>query len=197
MRGATFIAVLAMLCVVGCSIERAGGLIVDTGVRSGRSDAGHLALDSGGLSRDSGGAMPEPDAGRPEPDAGCRARGGVCEPGATSSTTEACGNCGTRTVDLTCNALCLWEARPKSCMGEGECAPGSSGSYDDPMCTDCVRRVETRCDASCRWIATSSPSCSDSATCDAGDFNFCVGSRGAGLECCPNGEIRLIGTCGL
>ncbi|MBR2865600.1 MAG: hypothetical protein IKC13_04945 [Elusimicrobiaceae bacterium] len=66
-----------------------------------------------------------------------------------ADTTEACGNCGTRSVTYSCNvATGQWKANYGTCSGEGVCAPGAiSTSYN---CSGNGSKSRT-CSSSCTW----------------------------------------------
>ncbi len=89
---------------------------------------------------------------------------GGCVPGTTS--TESCGNCGTRTI--VCNKFCGWQAG--ACQNEppNSCVP-TAHDYTAAGCVDEGTFRERECTNACTWT-------SYALTCDALDFELVVSS---------------------
>ena len=110
--------------------------------------------------------------------AACSFEAGACEidecvPGTT--TTAACGMCGTRT--RTCSAMRRWVDGP--CSGEGVCMPGTTGTQ---ACGRCGTQT-TLCNTACTWV--SSGTCGGEGACAAGTTSACTTTCGStGTQTC-------------
>lgn len=111
-----------------------------------------------------------------------------CVVGSRSS--QACGNCGTRT--RVCSATCRWESGP--CHGQGPCSPGQQTS------AGCGNECQMKtCTSSCQWPSGSCSGCQGCGNVTTCYSNWCPdGYHAIGYRCnsgcgqfidCPNSSI--------
>jgi hypothetical protein len=101
----------------------------------------------------------------------------ACSAGMPETKTEACGNCGTRTLSRTCSASCEWgEWSIGECGGQG-CQPGTKqpGSVN---CSCGGTKTQSRtCSAACAWGPWTDTSSCDVECCS--EVVFCNSKENA------------------